>query len=254
MYKSAVFRRVRQTNTKAKLTSIMVSAIGLMTAALIPISASAAGSTGYTLFGDASLVSPGYNSPTAAQTQSSATVSPNYGGVDFGVPNGVTNLNSLNTLGTEYMFTQGSCGGGAPRFSVTVTTPSGPANMFVYIGPSPSYTGCPDNAWLNTGNLLSAPNTVDASQIGGTQYESYAAVQAAFGNYPVTDVSLVTDAYWFAGTQTVQFDNVQLNNSTVTFDSKDSCKNGGWQQFSSAPGPFKNQGDCVSYFASGGKN
>ena len=32
--------------------------------------------------------------------------------------------------------------------------------------------------------------------------------------------------------------------------SKDSCKNGGWQQF----GWFTNQGDCVSYFATGGKN
>ena len=31
---------------------------------------------------------------------------------------------------------------------------------------------------------------------------------------------------------------------------KDSCKNGGWQQF----GWFKNQGDCVSYFATKGKN
>jgi len=32
--------------------------------------------------------------------------------------------------------------------------------------------------------------------------------------------------------------------------SKDQCKNGGWRNF---PG-FKNQGDCVSYVATGGKN
>jgi len=31
---------------------------------------------------------------------------------------------------------------------------------------------------------------------------------------------------------------------------KDSCKNGGWQRF----GWFKNQGDCVSFVATGGKN
>jgi hypothetical protein len=31
---------------------------------------------------------------------------------------------------------------------------------------------------------------------------------------------------------------------------KDTCKSGGWQRF----GVFKNQGDCVSYFATGGKN
>jgi hypothetical protein len=34
--------------------------------------------------------------------------------------------------------------------------------------------------------------------------------------------------------------------------SKDQCKNGGWQTFDSPA--FKNQGDCVSYVATGGKN
>jgi hypothetical protein len=32
--------------------------------------------------------------------------------------------------------------------------------------------------------------------------------------------------------------------------SKDQCKNGGWQSYST----FKNQGDCVSFVATGGKN
>lgn len=32
---------------------------------------------------------------------------------------------------------------------------------------------------------------------------------------------------------------------------KDDCKNGGWQNFAYSPGPFKNQGQCVSHFASG---
>lgn len=31
---------------------------------------------------------------------------------------------------------------------------------------------------------------------------------------------------------------------------KDQCKDGGWQTM----GGFKNQGDCVSFFATGGKN
>ena len=33
--------------------------------------------------------------------------------------------------------------------------------------------------------------------------------------------------------------------------SKDQCKNGGWQSFGTL---FKNQGDCVSFVATGGKN
>ena len=32
--------------------------------------------------------------------------------------------------------------------------------------------------------------------------------------------------------------------------SKDDCRNGGWRDF----GTFKNQGDCVSHVATGGKN
>ena len=33
--------------------------------------------------------------------------------------------------------------------------------------------------------------------------------------------------------------------------SKDQCKNGGWQNYGTT---FKNQGDCVSFIATGGKN
>jgi hypothetical protein len=37
---------------------------------------------------------------------------------------------------------------------------------------------------------------------------------------------------------------------------KDQCKKGGWQNFQNPDGSpmFKNQGDCVSFFATGGKN
>ena len=30
---------------------------------------------------------------------------------------------------------------------------------------------------------------------------------------------------------------------------KDACKDGGWRKFVSSPGPFQNQGQCVSFFA-----
>jgi hypothetical protein len=207
---------------------------------------------GYTLFGDASLVSPGFNSPTAAQIRSDTTIAPNYGGVDFSVPAGMTVAN-LKTLSTDYQFTASSCGVGSPRFQVNVTTPSnGTQNIFVYIGPPPNYTGCPPNVWSNTGNLTAATNLVDATQLGGGFYEPYAAVQAAYGSYPITGIQVVVDSgYAVGGVQTAQVDNVNINGTIYTFESKDSCKKGGWQNFTSAPGPFKNQGDCVSYFASG---
>jgi len=41
----------------------------------------------------------------------------------------------------------------------------------------------------------------------------------------------------------------------VVPQSKDDCKNGGWQGVTDDQGrPFKNQGDCVSFAATGGKN
>src|SRR6188768_1069150 len=42
---------------------------------------------------------------------------------------------------------------------------------------------------------------------------------------------------------------------TETVPTKDECKNGGWQSMiDNAGNSFKNQGDCVSYFATKGKN
>jgi hypothetical protein len=56
-------------------------------------------------------------------------------------------------------------------------------------------------------------------------------------------------------------DLVTFNDTTYDFDltnvptDKDQCKKGGWQNYTNASGQaFKNQGDCVSYVATGGKN
>lgn len=213
-----------------------------------------AAAANYALFGDAQLVSPGFNSPTAAQMRSDAATPPQYGGVDFTTPDGLT-VADLDTLSTDYQFTTGTCGGGSPRFQINVIDPNTNTakNIFVYLGPAPSYTGCLANVWSNTGNLAAPTNLVDASQLGGGFYMTYADVQTAYGSYTITGIQIVTDGDWFAGTQTVQVDNVVINAQTFTFESADSCKKGGYTQFTSAPGPFKNQGQCVSYFAKGGQ-
>ena len=64
-----------------------------------------------------------------------------------------------------------------------------------YVGPPPGYTTCPPNVWLNTGNLAAPTNLVDASQLGGSFYEPYGQVQATYGSYSVTGISLVVDGY-----------------------------------------------------------
>ena len=47
-----------------------------------------------------------------------------------------------------------------------------------------------------------------------------------------------------------RFGNVVVTDTRSLPTSKDQCKNGGWQSY----GVFKNQGDCVSFVATGGKN
>ena len=224
--------------------SILALAVAL---AALPLSAGAA--AGYSLFGDAQLVSPGNGSPTGVQLRS--TLPAGFGGIDFSVPAGTT-FRSISNLGTDYFFKQASCGGGSPRFQINVDG----KNAFVYVGPPPSYTGCPMTTWVSTGNLVTPAGFVDTSQLpGGAFYDTFAAADLKYGPDAVTGIQLVVDSSWFFNaTQTVIVDNVMINGTTYTFESKESCKDGGWENFIASPGPFKNQGECVSSFASGDKN
>ncbi len=227
---------------------IFALAVGATIAAAT--SALAATGSGYTLLGGASYVMPGNASNRAVQLVSNNTVP--YSGIDFAVPAGFT-FSSLNNLATDYKFTAGSCGAGSPRFQINI----GGVNAFVYIGPPPNFTGCPQNVWLNTGNLATPASFIDTSQLpGGSQYDTFAAADAKYGTMVITGIQLVADAGWaFSATgQTVLIDNTQINSTVYTYEpnSKEDCKDGGWQNFTSSPGPFKNQGQCVSHFASNG--
>jgi hypothetical protein len=204
---------------------------------------------GYSLFGDASYVSPGNNSNRAVQLIANANTGV-FSGIDFAVPANLT-INDLNTLSTDYKFTAASCAIGSPRFGITLASNPNAA-IFVYIGPPPNYTGCPSNVWANTGNLLTPASLVDATQYGGAFYETWAAVQTQFSNQVVTDIFLVSDDGPAPGnSQTVLIDNTDVNGTLYDYEftNKNDCKDGGWKNFTFPPGPFKNQGQCVSYFA-----
>ncbi len=207
----------------------------------------------YSLYGDAQVVSPGFNSVNAAQLRSDSD--PGYGGIDFDY-SGLT-FADLTTLSTDYNVTDDDCKAGSPRFQINVDTGSGIKNIFAYIGPAPSYTGCTANTWTNSTDLLEAPHFVDTSQLpGGTFYDPYATALSKYGTYPVVGIQLVVDSGWAFGDgeQTVLVDNVTVNSDVYTFENKESCKKGGWMSFTTSPGPFKNQGDCVSFFSTGGRN
>lgn len=208
--------------------------------------ATAATGSGYTLFGSASYVMPGDASNRAVKLVADSTTGV-YSGIDFAVTPGLT-INNLNTLSTDYNFTAATCGLGSPRFGITLAGYPNKA-IFVYIGPPPNYTACPQNVWTNTGNLLTPTSLVDASQLGGQFFEPWSAVQAQFSDRLVTGIFLVSDN-GPSNSQTVLIDNTNVNGTTYTYEpnSPQDCKDGGWQNFTSAPGPFKNQGQCVSYF------
>ena len=221
---------------------------------------------GYTLFGDAQIVSPGNNSAQAAQIRSTCPGGQamcfinntfTFGGVDFDIPAGLTFANFL-TLATDYKFTDGSCGGGGPRFQINVTDGANSGNIQVYIGPPPNYTLCPMGIYQGTGDLLEGANLLDTSQLpAGAFYDPYSVALTKYGAYQVTGVQLVTDGSWsqLGGVQTVHADNVDINGTIYTFDepqTKGACKKSGWVVVTRANGSeFKNQGDCIQYFNTG---
>jgi hypothetical protein len=131
---------------------------------------------------------------------------------------GVTTFSSITTLSTEFDVTDDDCKGGSPRFQVRVQTPSGEKNVFVYLGPSPSYTGCSTNVWIASDNLIGAVDgRYDTSQVqAGTQVSTYAQANALVGTYQVTGISLVVDSGWAFDDkeQTVKIRNARVNGAT----------------------------------------
>ena len=167
----------------------------------------------YTLFGDATRVHPGNHSHTAIQLRS---VGSGFGGIDFKIPPGMT-FGQIQNLSTDYEFTAATCGQGSPRFQINVDG----KNAFVYIGPPPNYTGCPQDVWQNTGNLATPVSFVDTSQLpGGFLYDTFATADLKYGSDVVTGIQLVADAGYFFGTQTVLIDNTMINNALYTYENQ----------------------------------
>jgi hypothetical protein len=143
-------------------------------------------------------------------------------GVTVPVPAGLT-FGQITHLSTDYNVTDDDCGAGSPRFQVKV----GGKNVFVYLGPAGTFTGCAKDTWLSTGNLVGTADAcrVDTSQFaGGTQCSTWAAAVTLLGSQAVEGVSLVVDSSWNSATQsnpaftdkeqTVLVRNVKLNDKT----------------------------------------
>ena len=215
----------------------------------------AAAAGGYTLFGDATLVSPGNGSATAVQLTSSSHSGAGFGGIDFSVPSGLT-FSGITNLATDYNFTHNSCGGGSPGSRSTSM-----ARMPLRLHrPASELRRLSDERLDVEWQPGDTRRPADTSHLpGGGPYDTFAAADLRYGSDPVTGIQLVADASWFFtdGIQTVLIDNTQINGTTYTYEpppTKNDCKNGGWKNMTDSNGQqFKNQGDCVSSFAAGGQ-
>ena len=134
-----------------------------------------------------------------------------FGALGFTVPAGTT-LASLTTLSAEYNIVEGSCGGGSPRFQLNIDG----KNVFVYLGPTPNFTGCV-TGWTSTGNLATNSELrVDLSQYGGSQYSTWAQAVSLLGSHVVTGVGFAVDGGWSqtGKKQVVQVRSVMINGTT----------------------------------------
>lgn len=193
-----------------------VSTVCSLAVATPSIASKFPGGAGYTLVGTAALGSPGDNSNTAVEISSTVSGgSLTYGAIGFATP---AKLRQVDTLATSYQFLDGSsCWQGSPRFTVGISNGSATKEIYFYIGPPPSYVGCPSGVWTNTGNLATPSSPVDDQSLGGGPADPYSDVLAKYGNYAVKYIAIDLDGGG-GGSQTVEFDNTQVDNTLYTYE------------------------------------
>ena len=170
-------------------------------------------------------------------------------GVSYAVPSGGTSITSWSV--------QAYSGDTGP-VALEVWNPTPPVYTLVQMSALQ-----PLAAGMNTFDLTSTPITVQAGDLIGLRVEG-----------PLTCMQFTSnsaDTIWFdfQATGITVLPSFELN-VAATVDvtvpppppppppiptTTDQCKDGGWQSLTDTNGtPFKNQGDCVSFFASGDKN
>jgi len=173
----------------------------------------------FSLFGNATLIKAGSKpSKWAVElTSYDYTETDDYfAGISYEVPEGLL-VSDLENLSATYEVTEGTMGGGSPRFSIGVDTDGdgeADGSLFVYLGTPPDYADGPEGK-VDSGNLLDG--FVDATQLGGGYYGTWEeALEAVGADATVTSIDLVVDGGWATddGIQTVVVYQVQVNDAT----------------------------------------
>jgi hypothetical protein len=96
--------------------------------------------------------------------------------------------------------------------------------------------------------ITGIPTWLNANFTSGTATTSPVAVTFSLINPGSLRPGHYTSIVTFTNTSNGQGNTTRRATLTVHAGSKDRCKDDGWRNFISFPGPFKNQGHCVSYF------
>jgi len=177
----------------------------------LSVAAPSFAATGVTLFGTATQEA---NDVKIVSDFSDAVTTNDAGGIDIAVPAGTT-FSSLTALSAQFQIQTGDCGGGSPRFQVNI----GGHNVFVYLGPSPSFTGCAAGTWIDSGNLVGTSDAcrVDTSLFaGGKQCSTWAEAVTLLGAQTVTGIQFAVDGGWKQTNkvQTVLVRSITVNGTT----------------------------------------
>ena len=124
------------------------------------------------------------------------------------------------------------CQGGSPRFDVSTSD-----GLF--------FLGC-NNVTPTINADGSATYTFTAATIAA------AGGQVPFPTGTITAIDVLIDVQGAADISNITVNGVLQVPAPTGPTSKDQCKKGGWKTFTNPS--FKNQGDCVSFVATGGKN
>jgi hypothetical protein len=136
------------------------------------------------------------------------------------------------TSGSFTLASTSQCQGGSPRFDVVTTD-----DLF--------FLGCNNVTPTINGNGT-ATYTFTAATIAA------AGGQVPFPTGTIQAIDVLIDVQGVADLTNITVNGQLQVPAPTTPTSKDQCKNGGWKNFTNPA--FKNQGDCVSFVATHGKN
>jgi len=170
-------------------------------------------------------------------------------GVDIITPLEGSSVSAVTELNFDYK-TGGHCGAGAPRFNLAL---DGAGTAFLGCSGSGGVHTDLGNGWTHV-EFNSAAITAAVVLAGGTP------ASVLDDLYIIFDEGSDTPSGGTIGTAgTVYIDNISLNGDVVGSPtgplSQNDCKKGGWVNLTDDEGhSFRNQGDCVSFVSTGGRN